>query len=128
MARLTAKKLKKVYLPDDDDKAWVEIKYLKPGVINMIDSLSNDITATGSTGEMETTIAFNQAKKRRLFYEEVIYSWGGFMDKAGRELKPTMKNVMFFDKELGNLYTWLQEESDNFIAEVEAEAETEREN
>jgi len=128
MAKLTGKKLKKVFLPDDPDKAWVEIQYLKPGTRNMIDSLSNDITASGAQGEMETTIAFNVMKKRRLFYEEAVVSWGGFMDKKGTQLKPSMKNILFFDKELGDLYSWLQDEMEQFISEVEEEAEAELEN
>jgi len=128
MARLTGKKTKKVFLPDDPDEAWVEIKYLKPGTRNLIDSLSNDISASGQEGVMETTINFNPVKKRRLFYEEAIEAWGGFMDKKGTQLKPTMKNIMFFDKELGNFYTWLQEEMEDFIQEVEAEAEEEKGN
>jgi|LGOV01.1.fsa_nt_gb hypothetical protein len=128
MARLTSQKTKKVFRPDDEDGAWVEIKYLKKGVRNRISALSNDVTATGDSGEMATTIALNQTKKRRLFYENIIVKWGNFFDRKGNQVKPTLKNIMSFDEELGDLYEWLQEESEAYIIEVEDGAEEEQGN
>jgi len=129
MPKLTTKKTKKVFYPDDDDKAWVEIKYLKKGIRDRIESLSNDISARGTDGEeMETVVAFNLLKKRTLFFDEIIESWGGFIDVKGKETRPTRKNIERFDKELGDLYSWLSEESDIFVEEVEAEEEAEQEN
>jgi len=129
MPKLTTKKTKKVFYPDDPDKAWVEIKYLKKGVRDRIDSLSNEISARGTDGEqMETVVEFNLLKKRSLFFDEIIESWGGFLDSKERETKPTRKNIELFDKELGDLYSWLSEESETFIEEVETEEKPERKN
>lgn len=115
-------------MPDDEDGAWVEIQYLKPGIRGMIDSLSNDISAAGSDGDMETTVKFNLLKKRSLFYEHAIESWGGFLDKSGKETKPSRKNIKLFDEELKDLYGWLQDEMDTFVEETEADEEAEQEN
>ncbi len=117
--RLTVEKKKQVYLPNDDDGAWVEIRYLKPGVRALIESQSNDVSASGSDGELETTVKFNLLKKRKLFLEKVIVSWGGFFDLRDKEMKVTPMNIEKVDNELDNFYSWLSEESDNFIEEVE---------
>lgn len=125
MARLTEKKLKKVYRPKDEDGAWIEIEYLKPGVRDHIDSVTSEVSASGDAGQLETTVNFNSLKKRQLFYEAAIHDWGNFFDTKGNAVKPTRRNIDFFDKELGDLYTWLSEEMEAFILEVEAEEEEE---
>ncbi len=117
--RLTEKKTKTVYLPDDPDGASVTIKYLKPGIRESIESQSNDISATGSGGDMETVVKFNLPKKRRLFLEAVIDGWAGFFDKKDRPLSVSPRNIGRVDEEIDNFYSWLQAESDMFIEEVE---------
>lgn len=126
--KLTEKKTKTVYLPDDQDGASVEIKYLKPGVREMIESQSNDISASGTDGDMQTVVKFNLQKKRRLFLENVIDKWEGFFDAKGRNLSVTSKNIELVDKEIADFYSWLQAASDDFIEEVEDEEPEERKN
>lgn len=126
--RLTNKKTKQVFLPNDQDGASVTIKYLKPGIRERIDSLSNDITASGVDGDMETTVKFNLLKKRKMFLEEVIDGWSGFFDSKGKELSVTAKNIGLVDNEIDNFYTWLFEESEFYIEEIAEQLEAEEGN
>lgn len=129
MPRLSEKQFKKVYVPNDPAQAWIEIVYLKKGLRDRMDSDCNTVTGTtDEKGEMVTSIAFNTTKKRKLFYKEVIHAWGGFLDKKGRETKPTTTNIARFEEEIDDFYNWLKEESETFIAEVEAEEEPAQEN
>ena len=124
--KLTGRKEKKVFYPDDPDQAFVIIQYLKPGVREQIESLSNIVTAEeGADGEFGTKVEFNLSKKRKLFYEKLIVSWGGWQDVKGKEMKLNSNNVERVTDEISGFYLWLQETSDEFIDEVESEADTE---
>lgn len=119
--RLTAKKTKKVYLPKDPDKAWVEIRYLKKGVRVMIEQESNTMTATQKDGEMVPLLEMSRKRKRQLFFKELIEDLGGFMDQNANDLPPTLESYESITREIPNFYSWLQEESDKYVAEIEKE-------
>lgn len=117
--RLTIGREKKVFYPDDPDKAYVIIQYLKPGVLEQIEALSNTVTAEeDSDGEFAAKVEFNLNKKRKLFYAKVALSWSGFKNVAGKDLKLTPHNIEKVAEELGGFYAWLQEESELFNSEV----------
>lgn len=129
MPRLTVAKTKTVYLPEDEDNASVIINYLKPGIRRQIEDYSNDVKAVGSEdSDVETQISFNFQKRRKLFFEKVVNDWDGFLDKNGKKLQPTIKNILLFDDELAKFYEWLRKESDTFNEEVEAEKEESEKN
>jgi len=119
--RLTAKKTKKVMLPKDPDKAWVNIIYLKPGVRKMIEQDSNTMTATSIKGEFVPQVELSRKRKRKMFLEEVIDEWGNFFDQHKNELDLNSANVELVVREVDEFYEWLQEESEKFNKEVEAE-------
>ena len=121
--RITAKKIKKVFLPKDPDKAWVEIIYLKPGVRVMIEQEGNVMTATQKDGEMVPLLEMSRKIKRKMFFKEVIDKWGGFQDSHSNELQAEPGNFDLVNREIPNFYDWLQEESDKFIVETEKSQE-----
>ena len=118
--KITPKRTKKVFLPKDPDKAFVEIIYLKPGVRSMIDQDSNTMTATQIDGEMLPMVEMNRKRKRHLFFKEVGETWGGFQDSHSNDLDLNVANMEIVHREIDNFYDWLQEESDKFNTEVEA--------
>lgn len=117
--KITAKKIKKVFLPKDPDKAWVEITYLKPGVRVMIEQEGNVMTATQKDGEMVPLLEMSRKIKRKMFFKEVINDWGGFQDSHSNVLQAEPGNFELVNREIPNFYDWLQEESDKFIVETE---------
>lgn len=124
MPKLSISKTKTVYYPGDEDNASVEINYLKPGIRRQIEDFSNEVKAVGTEDtEVETQIRFNFQKRRKLFFEKVIKEWNGFYDNKGREVKPTIKNILLFDDELGDFYEWLRKESDEFNKEIDEQKE-----
>lgn len=119
--KLTSKKSKKVFLPNDPDGAMVKIKYLKPGERQQIESQSSDVTLVAKDGEQsETVVKFNPARKRKLFLEALIESWEGFFDVKDNALSVTPKNIALVDKEMEGFYEWLKDESDAYIEEIES--------
>ena len=124
--KLTARKEKKVFVPKDPDEAYILIQYLKPGIREQIEQLSNTITAQeDNDGEFGTKVEFNLVKKRRLFFEKVAVGWGGFNNEKDKPLKFTARNLERASEEMEGFYNWLQEESDFFNEEVDEERETE---
>lgn len=124
--RLTTRKEKKVFYPNDPDSAYVIIQYLKKGVREQIEQLTNTVTAQeDSDGEFGTVVEFNLNKKRKMFYEKLLVGWDGFFDIKGRAMKLTVANVEKVADELGGFYEWLQEISEDFIKEVEEEKDEE---
>lgn len=129
MPQLTRRQTKRIDVPNDPNKGWVEIAYLKKGVRKRIQDDSNKITGSDDgTGVMVTTMAFDLGRQRKLFLEAVIVSWGGFLDSKDKETRPTPNNIRKFVDEDDKLYEWLQEESDAYVIEVEGEEEPAQEN
>ncbi len=100
--RLTAKKIKKIMLPDDSDKAWCEIVYLKPGVRTEIDQESNTMTAQNVDGEFTPMVEISRKRKRKMFFDAVLDSWGNFFDQHKNELDLNAANVELVRKEIPN--------------------------
>ncbi len=119
--KLTAKQTKKVFLPKDPDKAWVEIVYLKPGVRVLIEQEGNVMTATQKDGEFTPLLEMSRKAKRKIFFKEVIETWGGFQDSHSADLPLNDASLELVVREIPNFYEWLQEESETFIAETEKE-------
>lgn len=119
--KITAKQTKKVFLPKDPDKAWCEIIYLKPGVRVLIEQEGNVMTATSKDGTFTPTLEMSRKAKRRIFFKELIDSWGGFLDSHSNELPLNEASLELVVREIPNFYEWLQDESEKFIAEVKKE-------
>lgn len=130
MARLTKKITKRVNLPDDPDKAWVEIRYLKKGVRDRIESSATTYKGqlNEESGEVGTVITYNMSKKTRTFLEEVLIAWDNFYNPQDDKIKCTVDNALKYDDEVGGFVDWLKEESDKFNEEVDKEKEPAEEN
>lgn len=121
MAKLTPERTKKIYLPNDSDKANVTIRYLKRGVRAELERDSNTMVAVTRDGVFTPTIEFNPRRKRRMFLEALVVDWEGFTDQHLATLPCTVDNLELFAREDATFYPWLQKESDAFIVEVESE-------
>lgn len=117
--KITPKQIKRVFLPNDPDGAWIDIIYLKPGVRKQIEQEANTMTATQKDGVFTPLLEMNKKNKRKAFFKEVIDDMGGFTDSNSNPLPVALESFELINRELDNFHDWLQEESDTFIKEVE---------
>lgn len=84
--RLVEEKNKTVYVPDDADGAYIEIRNLSLEVTESIDSKFYVINENGL--ELSDYIARDNALARAS-----LVGWGNFFDVNGKQLKFTPKNI-----------------------------------
>lgn len=117
--KVTIARTKIVPVPNDTEGATVEITYLKPGVRSMLESESNQVTATSLDGTYTPVITFDKRKKKILYMREIIKSWENFLDQHNSPLPLTDDSFVLVLREIDGFYEWLMEETDKFALEVE---------
>ena len=120
-------------VPDDPDKAEIEIRHLLPGEISDIfdEVFDQSITYKKSKdGSFEPVFSQGTDKKkdRELTLIKCIVDWKNFFDGEGKELKHNDKNIMRASREIEGFDSLIIELRDKLTLEIAAERETQRKN
>ncbi len=124
--RLKSVRTKRVDVPNDPDKGYINIQNLSEEQIAQIDAKYFEISDGGVR-------MINYATRDGDFAKACLTGWGNLFDESGREMKFNPKNVekaSAFGIETVDdkgkditlrFFTWVNEEREKFAEEVEAE-------
>lgn len=138
--RLTKKVVKKFYIPNDSDGAWVNIRHLKINEVKKIQGKVNNMSFTSDLqGNGETKLDLNPYSVSTMMAHACLEDWGGMKDAMGRELKFESANIdkagefIVLVEEDGkevefDFYSWIDKCRNELAEEVKAELVVAEEN
>lgn len=123
MARLTLERKQWFEYPNDPDKAELEIKHLKPGVLQEIESKVNKIVGKMAEGDLgfTTELDIQPQIRREEIVKAAICGWKGFFNISGEETPCTDINKLKYLQELDDLYEVVEKMRADLTAVVEVE-------
>jgi hypothetical protein len=121
--RLTTERTKRIDVPDDPDKAFINIIALDLDLITKIEENCSNIIIGDS--DSSDSIGFKPAKREDGIAKNCLKSFGNFFDVKGSEIKfkkSNFKEVAKFaidiDGKRVRFFEWVANEHDKFYDEV----------
>lgn len=123
--RLTVKKSEIFYVPNDEDKAFIEIHALSKEQLAAIDNSSVEASVNGAG---DTIVVVKPFIKTNKIAQACLDNWGGFFNENGVEMKFTPGNVQKASNlavQVGDesirLFEWVERCHNELLERVEKE-------
>jgi len=129
--RISKVTTRKFFVPDDPDKAWVEIKQPLPGETQDIFDkvfVQKIEYKKGKKGKMEPKFSQETDKKldREMTLKTVITGWGEFYDRDGEKMECTPENIIKASRKIEGFNEFVNESRETMAEDLKTEKENQK--